>query len=178
MTTLAEATRYFDVAATVLECIAVGLDDHIVIGTMGRPGRVLLAPGNEVPWDGCECGQLGIAFQHGPYPSLNFPAETTDGPGRCAVDVVAVRFSASLIRCQYHPSYTSDRPPKPPTQEQQTAATKLQQIEEVVVRDALICCLNELRRTYVISDFRIGSNDYQVNGACGEVSIVFWVSWV
>ncbi len=54
----------------------------------------------------------------------------------------------------------------------------LQQVEGYYVRAAVQCCLSEMKRTRLIDDYRMSSNDTAVNGACGEVSVVFLINVV
>lgn len=173
-----EPTTYYDAVQSVLACVNQSLIDNEVNGTLGEPGRVVAVPGNEVPWDGCGCGQLAIAFQHGPYPSTTFPIENQDGGqnGNCILSSSAVRCIMSLTRCEYHPQGPeSPKKAYPPTVIQQNAATRLQQIEQFYMRQSLLCCLQTLVDDDDIDDFRIGASDYAVNGACGETSIIFWM---
>lgn len=173
---------YFIAVTGIAECIADALDDPVAQanGTLGRPDRVLIAPGAEVPWDaggarGRYCSQLGIAFEHGPYPSVQFPAEFAEDPrgtGNCVIDTTAVRCVASLIRCQYHPPPTNEGR-TPPTAAQQTAAALLQCVEEFYMRQAIYCCLGDMMDNQTIDDYRVGSSDRQVNGDVGEVAIRF-----
>lgn len=177
MTVLTNLT-YFAAVTGVAECIAQALEDHVADGTLGRPGRVGVLPGAEVVWDGCECGQLGMIFQHGPFPSTIFPTERAEDPQPlgCFTGSTAVRVLASLIRCQYHPALQANG--SPPSIEDQTAAAKLQQIEQFYMRNAIICCLHNMVEDNFLDDARVGASDYQVNGDCGEVSVVFWIGVV
>jgi hypothetical protein len=176
--TVLNSLTYFVAVTGIAECIAQALADHEVDGTLGRPGRVGVTPGAEVPWDGCECGQLALAFQHGPYPSNIFPTEISEDtrPLGCFTGSSAVRVIASLIRCQYHPAMATDG--TPPSIEVQTAAARLQQIEQFYMRNAIICCLHDMLESNLLDDSRIGASDYQVNGDCGQVSIIFWIGVV
>lgn len=169
---------YFIVVTGVAECIADALDaNQVEWGTLGRPARVTGVPGPEVPWDGCDCktGQLAVAIQHGPYRSERFPTETVDSAqtSGCFADTTAVRMVASLTRCQYHPQGTQTG--TPPTVAQQTEALRLQVVEGTIMRNALLCCLGQMEQDGLIDDWNVGANDSAVNGACGEVSIVFTV---
>lgn len=174
---------YFIVVTGAAECIAQELEDHVADGTLGRPDRVLIAPGQEVPWDaggnaGRYCSQLGIAFEHGPYPSTRFPVEELEDPNAgCVIGPTAVRCVVSLIRCQYHPAPTNQGK-TPPTSAAQTNAALLQCVEEFYVRSALMCCLFTMKQSYQIDDYRVSSSDRQVNGDLGEVSIRFSVQIV
>jgi hypothetical protein len=174
---------YWDAVTEALSCVNQSLIDNEVNGTLGAPGRVLIAPGNEVPWDGCECGQLAAVFQHGPYPSNNFPIENQEGQnnGNCELGSSAVRVLMSLTRCQYHPQgVESPKKVVPPTVAQQNAASLLQQIEAYYMREAHLCCQQDMRdgNPTMIDDFRLGATDYQVNGNCGEVNTLFWLQVV
>lgn len=168
-------TSYFIAATGIAECIAQELETHTSDGTLGRPGRVCLIPGNQIVWDGCECGQLAIVFQHGPYPIRNFPIETVEdnAVGNCYLSSTAVRCVVSLSRCEYHP--IADERGTPPSAATQTRAVLLREVEQYFMRQALGCCLFELREDGIIDDYRMGASDYQVGGKCGEVAIVFWM---
>lgn len=168
---------YFVAVTGVAECIAQELDNHVtdVPGTLGRPERVLVAPGSEVPWDGDRrCGQLGMAFFHGPYPSVRFPVEEIETPqsGPCFIGDTAVQVVASLIRCEYHPAPTNNGK-TPPTPAMQTNAALLQCVEEHWMRFAITCCLQTMKDGNLIDDYRIGASDRTVNGDMGEVSVRF-----
>lgn len=169
---------YFVAVTGVAECIAQELADHIADGTLGRPDRVLIAPGQEVPWDvggatSGYCSQLGLAFEHGPYPSTKFPVEELEDPNAgCVIGPSAVRVIASLVRCDYHPAPTNQGK-IPPTPTVQTNAALLQSVEEFYMRKAIMCCLSGMKERQEIDDYRVMSSDRQVNGDVGEVSIRF-----
>jgi hypothetical protein len=169
---------FFIAVTGVAECVAQSLEDNTSNGTLGRPDRVLIAPGQEVPWDigggkGRNCSQLGFVFQHGPYASSRFPVEELEDPNAgCVMGPSAVRVIGSLVRCEYHPSPSNDGR-TPPSPEQQTQAALWQSIEGFYMREAVMCCLSQMKRTYAIDDYRVSSIDRQVNGDAGEVSIVF-----
>lgn len=166
---------YFVAVTGVADCIADELEAQTANGTLGRPGRVGVIPGSDTVWDGCECGQLVIYFQHGPYPVRSFPAESSENTSSlgCQVSSTAVRCVASLIRCEYHPPLQKNG--EPPPIEHQTLATFYQQVEQFFMREAITCCLSSMRDDNLIDDFRVGAADYLVNGDCGQVSIVFWL---
>lgn len=168
---------YFIAVTGALECVAQELEDNVAEGTLGRPTRVLVAPGAETPWDiggrGARCSQLAVVFFHGPYSSVRFPVEQIEDPlGGCQLGPTAVRCTLSLVRCEYHPSPTNDGK-TPPTPAQQTQAALWQSIEEYFMRRALTCCLAGMLTRGEIDDYRVGSSDRQVNGDAGEVSIQF-----
>jgi hypothetical protein len=168
---------YFVAVTGVAECIAQELADHVADGTLGRPDRVLIAPGQEVPWDvgspGNPCSQLGLVFFHGPYTSTRFPVEALeDANDKCQIGATAVQVTASLVRCEYHPPPTNQGK-TPPTPAQQTHAALLQCVEEFYMRTAVQCCLSTMLVSGQIDDYRISSSDRQVNGDVGEVSLKF-----
>lgn len=169
---------YFVAVTGALECVAQSLEDNVAEGTLGRPDRVLVAPGAEVPWDiggrgGGRCSQLAVVFTHGPFSSVRFPVEQLEDPlGGCQLGPTAVRCTLSLVRCEYHPSPTNEGR-TPPTPEKQTQAALWQSIEEYFMRQALTCCLAQMLDSLQIDDYRISSSDRQVNGDAGEVSIQF-----
>ena len=170
---------YFIAVTGVADCVADALENNVANGTLGRPDRVTLVPGAEVPWDagggaGGYCSQLAFAFTHGPYPSVRFPVEQLEEPqsGRCIIGPGAVQVICSLVRCEYHPPPTNEGK-TPPTVQRQTQAALLQCIEEFYMRQAIICCLGAMLTNGQIDDYRIGASDRQVNGDLGEVSIRF-----
>lgn len=166
---------YFVVVTGAADCIADALELNQHNGTLGRPGRVGAVPAPEIAWDGCDCGQVAVTIQHGPYPSTRFPTETIDSAqtSGCWTGVTAVRMIASVTRCEYHPA--SSQSGRPPTMTQQSTALELQLVEGFYAREALLCCLTTLKQNGLIDDWQVGSTDYAINGACGEVSIPFTV---
>jgi hypothetical protein len=171
---------YFVAVTGVAECIAQALEDNVADGTLGRPSRVLIAPGQEAPWDiggggipRAYCSQLAIVFAHGPYTSTRFPVEQLEEPtGGCDIGTTAVQCVASLVRCEYHPSPTNQGK-TPPTAAVQTNAALLQCVEEFFMRQAMYCCLAQMKEDGQIDDYRINASDRQVNGDAGEVAIRF-----
>jgi hypothetical protein len=176
----AAGTGFFTAVIGVSACIVAELEQGLADGlpTLGVPGRVVpLVPGSEVPWDGCECGQLAQAVEHGPYPSnFTFPDEDNGMFGNCRLAGQAVRVRASLTRCQYHPC--PDEQGQPPSVEDQLAAGQMQQIDEYLMRKAILCCLAAMRSSRLIDDYAMGGSDYTVNGCCGEVSMPYWIHLV
>lgn len=172
------AISFFIAVTGVAECVAQSLEDNVPNGTLGRPDRVLIAPGAEVPWDaggnkGVYCSQLGFAFTHGPYASSRFPVEELEDPNAgCVIGPSAVRVVGSLVRCQYHPPPTNQGK-TPPTAAAQTQAALWQSIEAHYMKQAVLCCLSDMKQQMEIDDYRVQSIDRQVNGDIGEVSIVF-----
>lgn len=162
---------YFVAVSGAADCIAARLEAE---SPLGRPGRVLLAPGVEIAWDGCDCGQLAIAFTHGPFPSPIFPTEQIIDQQHCG-DAEAVQLTVSLTRCQYHPAPTGSGGTTPPTPTAQTQAVRYQMADEFIIRSALFCCLQDMLDNGTIDDYRIGASDYSSSGACGEVRIVFYI---
>lgn len=172
--------RFFVAVTGVSACIVDELEAGLAQGlpTLGEPGRVVpLVPGSEIPWDGCECGQLAQAVEHGPYPSnFAFPVEDNGVFGNCRLDGLAIRVRASLIRCEYHPC--PDEQAHPPSAAAQLSAGQMQQIDEYLMRKAITCCLAAMRSSRLIDDYAMGASDYAVNGCCGEVSMLYWVHLV
>lgn len=172
--------RFFYAVTGVAACIVDELEQGLADGlpTLGVPGRVVpLVPGAEVPWDGCECGQLAQVVEHGPYLSnFNFPDEDNGIFGNCRLTGAAIRVRASLTRCEYHPC--PDEQGHPPSAAAQLAAAQMQQIDEYLLRRAILCCLAGMRAAHQIDDYALGGSDYQVNGCCGEVSLPYWIQLV
>jgi len=173
-------TGFFAAVTGVSACIVAELEQGLADGlaTLGVPGRVVpLVPGSEIPWDGCECGQLAQAVEHGPYLSnFAFPDEDNGIFGNCRLDGLAVRVRVSLTRCQYHPC--PDEQGHPPTAAAQLAAGQMQQTDERLMRRAISCCLAGMRADRLIDDYAMGGSDYAVNGCCGEVSMLYWIQLV
>jgi hypothetical protein len=172
--------RFYTAVTGVSACIVAELEQGLADGlpTLGVPGRVVpLVPGSEIPWDGCECGQLAQAVEHGPYPSnFSFPDEDTGLFGNCRLDGLAIRVRASLTRCEYHPC--PDEQGHPPPAAAQLAAGRMQQTDEFLMRRAISCCLAGMRADRLIDDYAMGGSDYAVNGCCGEVSMLYWIQLV
>lgn len=161
------------IATGLAECIAVALADNTASGTLGRPGRICLVPGNEVPWDACECGQLAIGMRHGPFGFRNFPQEALDMSVICLLSTQAWTYTVVLNRCQYHPPMHADG--TPPTEASQTEAFILQQTENYFARNAIFCCLKSMKDSGLIDEYAVGASDYFVLGDCGSITIPIWV---
>lgn len=167
---------YFAALTGVAECLATSLGDNESDGTLGRPARVGVVPAPEIAWDGCDCGQLAVTVQHGPYPSTRFPGENIEDTisPHCFVGPSALRCVASLVRCEFHPAPKTNG--EPPTMIQQATALQHMLVAEFYMRESLVCCLGDMETSGLIDDWRVGATDYQINGACGEVAIVFWLN--
>lgn len=130
----------------------------------------LLVPGN-VAWDGCDCGQLALTIQS-IYPTQTFPIDASDVAlnGNCGPFAQVVEVLVSLTRCVPGP----DRDGRPPSCAKLRAAALVQQADAFAVRNAVACCLRELKRTQRIQKYTVGrANFVGPEGNCGGVEMIF-----
>ena len=130
----------------------------------------LLVPGN-VAWDGCDCGQLALTIMR-QYPTQSFPIDASDIPliGNCGPFGQVVEVLVSLMRCV--PGL--DQAGKPPKCDKLLSAALVQQGDAFAVRNGVLCCLRELKRTYTIQKYTVGAATFVgPEGNCGGVELIF-----
>jgi hypothetical protein len=136
-------------------------------GVPAKMRTCLLVPG-EIAWDGCDCGQFAQSVIRD-YPSLTFPQEAyLDNRNACDPFARAVEVVASLTRCV--PGMDSSG--RPPTCDALRAAALIQQADALTMQGAIQCYLADLKRTYVITNYRIGGIQYVgPQGNCGGAEV-------
>lgn len=125
----------FDVAAMILACATVSLDDTT---SAGAPARRYVAIGLPAHDDCCE-GQLTVSLvRH--YTSMSFPTQDTVQV-QCGMPYVAIDLNVEIIRC----APTLDNLGRPPTIGEINASSQLVAIDALAVWNGVACCLQTRR---------------------------------
>ncbi len=148
--------------AAIVTGIGACVVDALEQTPAGAPARqCLLLPTLTIPWDNCDCGgQIALAIQE-VYGSDRFPnrAESKDwqpcGPAWTVVQVLL-----SVTRCVP----TMDDQGQPPPCPASLAAAITLENDRTAVRQALACCLTDLR-----NDTRIFGWALQSSTTVGEL---------
>jgi len=143
-----EPTAILDQANELLLCVSAelaGLD-------AGAPARSFVAPGAQIAWDDCECGQLTVHVLRA-YPSDTFPILKQDGPfTRCAPKLTVAEFIVTILRCVA----VQDDHGRAPTAAKLAANAVTDQLDRAAVRRGVICCLEpedpRLRRNFLMQE--------------------------
>lgn len=141
MTVTINLTQSFATIVTGIGvCVIEGLDQT----PAGAPDRqCLLVPTQTIPWDNCDCGgQVALAIQS-VYGSQKFPipADATRDWAPCGPPWQVVQVLVSVVRCVP----TMDDQGQPPSCEAELAAALTLEHDRMAVRQALACCLEQLR---------------------------------
>ena len=162
--------------APIVTGIGACIVDALAQTPAGAPGRqCLLLPTFQIPWDNCDCdGQIALAIQS-VYGSDTFPAPFVRDWHQCGPHWQVVQAVVSVTRCV---PTMDDQAVPPPCPDEQVAAVTLEN-DRTAVRQALVCCLTELKAA---TPPRIGSWALQPSitvgesGACAGVETVFLFS--
>jgi hypothetical protein len=140
--------------------------------TLGRTDRAIVAPGVDIAWDNCQCGQLA-AFHKRTYRSRNFPQDATDQFTKCDNFTVVFDLSMTLVRCV---AIMSDNgvPPKPA---QVLADLQNQEEDAYVLWTTLDCSLRELQAVNLVSSYIINQETtLGPQGGCAGTQVDFKLS--
>ena len=147
--------------------------------TGALPQRIVLMTPGEIAWDGCDCGQFVQSIQ-ADYPSGIFPQDTSQqtlrGAG-CNDPPLAYQVLASIQRC-VHGLKSGLRPTSPAPADLLQDALRAE-ADAFALRTAVECCLTEYKRSFRITDFRVGRVDKAgPEGNCFAVVMQYWFSLV
>lgn len=128
-----------------------------------------LVPG-EIAADECDCGQLAQTIVE-VFPSNVFPTPATDTRQTpCGPQLSVVSVSVSLFRCVPGPNDNGT----PPSCDALLNSAIVMECDRQAVRTAVACYLQELRDTYQIHDFAIGSaTSVGPDGGCAGVQMTY-----
>lgn len=142
-------TTFFDIADTIKDCIQDRIE---VFAGLPELKRACVIPGDHVD-DECTCGILTVRNPT-QFGSITFPSPANDTPneGVCGLPYVAGTFIASVLRC----APGNDKNGKPPKCEALSDAALLQQRDKFHMRNAVMCCLAEMKRTHIIELYTTG----------------------
>lgn len=151
------------------QCVVDALDQT----PAGAPDRqCLLLPTISIPWDNCygDCGQVALAIQS-VYGSWRFPtaAEAKDWQP-CGPEYQVIQAIVQVVRCV---PTMDDQGNPPPCADSLAAAITLEN-DRTAVRQALACCLNDLKSGNRISGWSLQpSITVGEQGGCAGVETPF-----
>lgn len=152
-------------------CIVTELQETPESGGVPPKMRIIYSNPGAIAWDGCDCGQLALTVQSD-YPTQSFPIDASEVPvvGGCGPFALAYEVLVSLVRCV--PGL--DAQARPPTPAKLLEASLIQLADAFAVRNAVTCCLAELKRTYVVAKYTVGRvNFVGPEGNCGGIELIF-----
>lgn len=167
--------RFFDVAATIGDCVAVALRD--TPGTSGEPTRKCYPNFGGLAWDDCDCGGVLQVSMGRRTATLNFPQDQNEGgggrPTSCAAGLPMQDFTLEYIRCWPSPSQRGN----PPTCQQMATVTRQLNADIFAIRKAMYECLCNMKTVERrISDFVVrASQPAGPEGSCTGWSTAFSV---
>jgi len=147
--------------------------DALVSSPAGQPERsCLLVPG-QIAWDNCDCGQLAqtitiVAQSSTPPAAADDVRQTACGP-----PYTVARVTLSLVRCVH----VIDDNGKPPTCAALLDDAVTLETDRWLARRALVCYLKNLRDTYMIVSFGVGTaTSVGPDGGCGGFELGYWIA--
>jgi len=125
------------VATTLLAAASTALT-----GTSGGAvRRVVFAPGADVAWDNCDCGQLALAVRRR-YTSRAFPTDASDVVmGNCENALVVFDCALSIVRCAPTPDVNG----RPPSSQALSDVAAVLEEDAYVVWNTTYCTLVNMR---------------------------------
>lgn len=135
-------------------CILEELDLAVTPEGHGRPKRVVYMTPGQIAWDACDCGQLALSVVRD-YPSNRFPIDSGLEPttGGCHNRALAYEVTVSLTWCT--PGLKNQQPYIPTPTELLTSSLQFE-ADAYAMRNAIECCLSEMKRVRRITDWRFG----------------------
>jgi len=145
---MAELT-IFDTSKTLLDCILNALEE----AGLPIPCRVCAVPG-AIAWDDCTSGQLVVTTVQ-EFQSETFPLEALERGvnSSCGLPYLVAELTFSLLRCAPIPKGTSLTVPC----ESLEATSILLHKDAYWMRNALACCLRDLKNSYTILEYIVGA---------------------
>ncbi len=161
--------------APIVTGIGVCVLEGLAQTPAGAPDRqCLLLPTQTIPWDNCDCdGQFAQAITS-VYGADRFPipADAKDWQP-CGPPWSVTRVLTSIVRCVP----TMDEQAIPPTCAAEQAAAITLENDRTAVRQALACCLTDLKTAGVIFHWSLGPSDTVGElGGCAGVETPYWFS--
>lgn len=149
----------FNVSKNLLECILAALED----AGLPIPCRVCVVPG-EIAWDDCQGGQLVVSTTR-EFQSETFPLEAFERGvnSSCGLPYLVAELTFNLLRCAPIPKGLST---SVPCEELEETALLLHK-DAYWMRQALSCCLRDMKINYTILDYVVGATTrVGPEGAC------------
>lgn len=162
--------------APIVTGLGVCVIDALGQTPAGSPDRkCLLVPTQTIPWDNCDCGgQLALAIQS-VYGSSKFPipADATRDWGPCGPSWQVAQIMISVVRCVP----TMNDQGQPPSCDAELAAAITLENDRTAIRQALSCCLEDLRTAARIGGWAMNpSTTVGELGGCAGVETGLLVS--
>lgn len=158
--------------AAIVTGVGACLVDALDQTPAGAPGRqCLLLPTQTIPWDNCDCdGQLALAIQS-VYGSSRFPTPETGKDWQpCGPHWNITQVVVSVTRCVP----TMNDQGQPPSCDASLAAAITLEDDRTAVRQALACCLTDLKTAGQITAWSLNpSITVGELGGCAGVETVF-----
>jgi hypothetical protein len=143
------ADKLFIVVTGVGQCAYDVLDES----PGGQPHRFCNVVPGDIAWDQCECGQLAQTITN-VVPSEDGTSAAPDvRQTKCGPAFTLAEVTLSLTRCV--PGV--DNNGHGPKCNQLLEAARILEIDRYLVRQAVTCCLLNLRNTYEITTFTVGA---------------------
>ena len=138
-----DALTVFNTSKVLLDCIYTALKD----AGLELPCRVCAVPG-EIVWDDCQKGQLVVSTVR-EFQSEVFPVEALERGvnSSCGLPYLVAEYNFSLVRCVSIPKGTATTVP---CTSLEADSVRLHQ-DAYWMRNALTCCLLDLKRSYTTS---------------------------
>jgi len=172
--TIMTATSVLTVATQILSAASTALSGS----SSGPVDRIVMAPGIEVAFDGCECGLLALTTGNA-FPSRG-PLLTSAGDTflNCEPEVLAINYSLVIARCV--PTSEPDDDTMPPTPAQLITAFAAQEEDAFLVREAVagVLCALVSPPTPTIAAWVINERvPLGPLGGCSATQLTFKVAW-
>lgn len=161
--------------APIVTGISACIIDALAQTPAGAPDRqCLLVPTQSIPWDNCDCGgQIATAIQS-VYGSSRFPtpADATRDWSPCGPAWQVAQVLVSVVRCVP----TMDDQGQPPSCPAELAAALTLEDDRTAIRQALACCLTNLKDTAVIGAWAMNPTvTVGELGGCAGVETTFLI---
>lgn len=150
MTVLTEYT-IFNLSKMLLDCIETAL----AAAGLPIPCRICAVPG-EIAWDDCEGGQLAVSTVQ-EFPSEQFPLAAFERGvnSSCGLPYLVAELTFSLTRCVSIPKGAALSPACADLE----ADSLLLHRDSYWMRNALSCCLRDLKNSYTILEYIVGASE-------------------
>lgn len=156
---MSDEMTIFNTSKILLDCILMALED----AGLPIPCRICAVPG-AIAWDDCNAGQLVVSTVR-EFQSETFPLEALERGvnSSCGLPYLIAELTFSLLRCAPIPKGMSTTVPC----EELEASSILLHRDAYWMRQALSCCLRDLKTSYTILDYIVGATErVGPEGAC------------
>lgn len=175
MTTPVPKSRYTGPAATdIVRGVGVAAYNALVdAGCAENVKRLCFLVPGEIAWDECQCGQLAQTISS-VVPSESPPTPAVDvRSSACGPGAVVVNVTLSLTRCV---TGVDDDGNAPSCEDLDDEAVLLE-TDRWLVRRAVACHLEVLRRAYTVFSYGVNAaTSVGPQGGCAGIQLTYWLS--